>query len=217
MAEFGIRPFFLLLSVSLLNSLFISHLYVRFYGVRETGSRIYRSFALLATALTAIFVCLQFSIPLSLGLLGALSIVRFRNPVKDPEEIGFILLVVASSLTCATFNFPFLVIIMAISFICLLILNSNLKFLMATPQSEGMLVVNIPCEVYQNFYGDISSNIRNIFFGAKIDSVLEESNNYTVTYRYNVFSEKQEMLLKSKLTKVSDKININFISSSGHE
>jgi len=31
-------------------------------------------------------------------LLGALSIVRFRTPIKEPEEIGFIMLVVASAL-----------------------------------------------------------------------------------------------------------------------
>ncbi len=38
-------------------------------------------------SITAIFICIQFSLPLSLGLLGALSIVRFRTPVKELRAI----------------------------------------------------------------------------------------------------------------------------------
>ena len=108
MADIGLLPFFFLLLTSLISSLFISHLYIRFYGSKGTGSTLHRAFPLLGVAITAIFICLQFSIPLSLGLLGALSIVRFRTPIKDPEEVGFILLIIACSITCATFNIPFL-------------------------------------------------------------------------------------------------------------
>ena len=36
-----------------------------------------------------IFLIIQTSIPLGLGLLGALSFVRFRTPIKDPPRSGF--------------------------------------------------------------------------------------------------------------------------------
>ena len=55
--------------------------------------------------------------------LGALSIVRFRTPIKEPEEIGFIMLVVATSLCCATFNMVFLVIILFVAVVGMLILG----------------------------------------------------------------------------------------------
>ena len=71
---------------------------LNFYGRRATGSEIHRAFPLIAIAVTAIFICIQFSLPLSLGLLGALSIVRFRTPIKEPEEIGFLMVVIATSL-----------------------------------------------------------------------------------------------------------------------
>ncbi len=38
------------------------------------------------------------SLALSLGLVGALSIVRFRTPIKEPEELGYIFLAVAVGL-----------------------------------------------------------------------------------------------------------------------
>ena len=43
--------------------------------------------------------------PLSLGLLGALSFVRFCTPIKDPAEIGFLLLLIASSVGAATYDY----------------------------------------------------------------------------------------------------------------
>ena len=61
---------------SLISSFLVSFLYVRFYGSRATGSQIHRSFLLIGPSITAIFIAIQFSLPLSLGLLGALSIVR---------------------------------------------------------------------------------------------------------------------------------------------
>jgi hypothetical protein len=65
------------------------------------------------------------SLPLSLGLLGALSIVRFRTPVKEPEEIGFVMLVIASSITCATFNFHLLVILYVIATLTLFLVRGR--------------------------------------------------------------------------------------------
>ena len=36
------------------------------------------------------------NIALSLGMIGALSIVRFRNPVKDPRDVAFLFVTIAS-------------------------------------------------------------------------------------------------------------------------
>ena len=93
MSEIGLGGLLLLLSLSLGSSFFIAWLYRYFYSSRSTGSEAHRAFPLLGIFITAIFIAIQFSLPLSLGLLGALSIVRFRTPIKEPEEIGFIMLV----------------------------------------------------------------------------------------------------------------------------
>lgn len=68
------------LLVSLLVSSGLAYLYRLFYDDRATGSQVHRSFVLLGPSITALFIAIQFSLPLSLGLLGALSIVRFRTP-----------------------------------------------------------------------------------------------------------------------------------------
>ena len=104
MSDVGLGGLLFLMVLSLASSLFIAWLYRYFYASRATGSEVHRAFPLLGISVTAIFIAIQFSLPLSLGLLGALSIVRFRTPIKEPEEIGFIMLVIAASLACATFK-----------------------------------------------------------------------------------------------------------------
>ena len=142
MQQIGLLPFVFVMLVSLVGSLLASMLYMRFYSSRATGSQVYRAFPLLGLSITAIFVCIQFSLPLSLGLLGALSIVRFRTPIKEPEEIGFIMLVIATSIATATFKLAFVGVVFAIAILALLIQTRGRIF--GTPRSDGTLVVTVP-------------------------------------------------------------------------
>ncbi len=115
--------FTMLIVASIIAALLVSHLYLRFFDANSTGSRIHRAFPLIGPAVTTIFLTVQFSLPLSLGLLGALSIVRFRTPIKEPEEIGFILLVIACSISIATFNLAFAGLLYIIVFVLLTFLK----------------------------------------------------------------------------------------------
>lgn len=208
MADIGLLPFFLILSASLVMGLFISHLYLRFYGTKGTGSTLHRAFPLLAVAITAIFVSLQFSIPLSLGLLGALSIVRFRTPIKDPEEIGFILLVIASSLSCATFNLPFLLMIMFVAVAGLIVLRFDKK-LFRKDASEGLLIVKVPSTVYDNSHEKILETIKRGLGLADVDSILEEGQFCTLTYKFSKFPDTAASSLRSELKGLSGEVNMN--------
>ena len=143
MEDVGVLPFIFIIIASLLCAFAFSSLYSFFFAKRATGSQVHRAFPLLAISITVIFITIQFSLPLSLGLLGALSIVRFRTPIKEPEEIGFIMLVVASSLACATFNITFTVILGVVAAIALYIME------IISPLSRGkvhggMLIIRGP-------------------------------------------------------------------------
>jgi len=104
---------------SLLASIIIYLMYQFFYGSRHIGAGVHRTFLIGGPAITMLFLGIQTSIPLSLGLLGALSFVRFRTPVKDPAEIGFLLLLIASSIGAATNNYIITIILLIIAFLAL--------------------------------------------------------------------------------------------------
>ncbi|MCB0333061.1 MAG: DUF4956 domain-containing protein, partial [Bdellovibrionales bacterium] len=55
-------------------------------------------FVMLATTTMLIISIVKSSLALSLGLVGALSIVRFRSAIKEPEELTFLFLCIALGL-----------------------------------------------------------------------------------------------------------------------
>lgn len=212
MADIGLMPFFLLLLTSLIASLFISHLYLRFYGSKGTGSTLHRAFPLLGVAITAIFVSLQFSIPLSLGLLGALSIVRFRTPIKDPEEVGFILLVIASSLTCATFNLPFLLLILSVAILGMIVLKFDKKFFTKNANA-GMLVIKLPSTLDSKSSLEIDKLVKAYTTNSRLDSVTEDLDANTTTYTFGAMSDENSFKLKDSLLEISKEIKTNIFYS----
>lgn len=183
MDKIGFFPFLGIMGISLLASLFIALLYVRFYKSRSTGSRIYRVFPLLGISITAIFIAIQFSLPLSLGLLGALSIVRFRTPIKEPEEIGFIMLVVASSLCCATFNILFLSIILMVAIIALLAIRYG-HGIFDYRLNDGMLIMNLPSKIFREQGDNIMELIDNCLVKGRLDSIAEKDAETVLSYNF---------------------------------
>ena len=73
--------------------------YYRRYG-RSLSNRTAGSGTLVFISLTTVLIIsvVKSSLALSLGLVGALSIVRFRTPIKDPEELAYLFLAIALGL-----------------------------------------------------------------------------------------------------------------------
>ena len=200
--EVGFLPLTALMGISLLSSLFIAFLYVQFYESRSTGSHVHRSFPLAGLSITAIFISIQFSLPLSLGLLGALSIVRFRTPIKEPEEIGFILLVVATSLCCATFNMLFLGIVLLAAVAALLVLRFGRRILTG-PLNDGVFIVTLPTREYRDQGERILSFLRQKLPKGKIDSIAENEGESIICYGFAHLEERALLELQPGLEDIS--------------
>jgi hypothetical protein len=140
--QVSVTDFMLALVLSVVSGLIISILYQVFYENRATGSQIHRSFLLIAPSITALFIAIQFSLPLSLGLIGALTIIRFRTPIKEPEEVGFIMLVIATAIVCATFNYLLLVVLLVLA-LAVLLVQRYLPRLFRSKRSDGVLLLTV--------------------------------------------------------------------------
>ncbi len=160
-----------------------SLLYRFFYERRGTGSQVHRAFPLLAVSVTTLFIGVQISIPLSLGLLGSLSIIRFRTPVKEPEEVGFIMLVIAASIAAATFNFLLIVYLYIAALLCLVVMRgaSSLRWL----KRDGLLVLSLPAAETAASSREIRAYLDAHLREARLESVSTHAG--TTTYQY-VFS-----------------------------
>jgi len=86
------------LTIGLILSLCIRWHFVRYGSTlsnREEFGLVF-PFILLTTVL--IIAVVKSSLALSLGLVGALSIVRFRTPIKEPEELAYLFISIAAGL-----------------------------------------------------------------------------------------------------------------------
>lgn len=205
--EVGLGGFVLLLSVSLASALLASFLYLHFYASRATGSQVHRAFPLLGISITAIFVAIQFSLPLSLGLLGALSIVRFRTPIKEPEEIGFIMLVIATSLACATFKLALVGLIFLVAIVALLIQSRSRGFRSAL--TDGVIVITVPNRGPGEQDG-IGELLRRRLSKPRLESLSSNDGQTVLCYNFQSASESALLDLNKELAADGVSYNIFF-------
>lgn len=79
----------------------IIYLVYRFFYRGVVYSDNFNILLIMITVVTSfIIMTISANIVLSLGMVGALSIVRFRSAVKDPLDIGFLFWGIAAGLTC---------------------------------------------------------------------------------------------------------------------
>jgi hypothetical protein len=167
-SSLGFWHAFISMGFGLLFAVLVYLMYQLFYGSRHIGAGVHRTFLIGGPAITMIFLGIQTSIPLSLGLLGALSFVRFRTPVKDPAEIGFLLLLIASAIGAATGNFMVTAMLLVVVFATLSVLR--LTHNRVSIGGRGNLMISLG----QADFDALERQLKG-FLGEKLKSVELES------------------------------------------
>lgn len=170
------------LGFSLLFSVIVYLMYQFFYGSRYIGAGVHRTFIIGGPAITALFLGIQTSIPLSLGLLGALSFVRFRTPVKDPAEIGFLLLLIASSIGAATNNYLLTGLLFIIIFVALAIqwLTRN----RVTLFGRAHLMLSVDQASFPELETKLTTFLRERLQGIKLETMSVVEDRVSLNYQY---------------------------------
>ena len=97
-AQSSIWLFVLNLFLSGILALILRLFYIK-YGSSLSNRRAFsNNFIMMAMTTMLIITLIKTSLALSLGLIGALSIVRFRAAIKDPEELSYLFIAIAIGL-----------------------------------------------------------------------------------------------------------------------
>ena len=170
------------LAFSILFSLVVYVMYQLFYGTRHIGAGVHRMFLIGGPAITVLFLGIQTSIPLSLGLLGALSFVRFRTPVKDPAEIGFLLLLIASSIGAATGNFMVIALLIVAVFLVL-----GVRWLARDRSAlggQGSLMISLDQADFAQLEGKVKDLLSTKLKSPKLESMSMVDGKVNLQYQY---------------------------------
>ena len=87
--------------ISLFSTYIIEKNYIKYSNSRENKIYFTRNLYPFSLAMLLIVITIKSSLALSLGLVGALSIIRFRTAIKEPEQLTTLLIIMAISVSLA--------------------------------------------------------------------------------------------------------------------
>lgn len=182
------------LVVAFFIGLFIYAVYKKtFNGVIYSHS--FNISLLIMTMATALVIMgISSNVLLSLGMVGALSIVRFRTPIKDPMDLVYIFWAIVSGILCGAGFIPLVIIGAILIGLVLLIFVNKI-----TVENPYLLIVKFEEELANaEIEGIIAAQTKK--FALKSKSIMQQ-NEIETTYEIRV--KQNDAKLMDELTKVA--------------
>lgn len=153
---------------------------------------------------TILMVLVQSNLALSLGMLGSLSIVRFRTNIKDPRDIGFVIWSMAIGIAAATQNYLIGTIGSLLLAVVMIVTKKN-----ETEMKRMLLIVrgsNADIEVIQAIVS------RHEGCTVKAKNILKDS--FELVYEVNVRDSESNGIIE-KIFQVEGIDSVNLLSQKG--
>ncbi len=213
--DFG--NFFIAILLSLILAYIVKLTYIKVGRALNDKDYFSDTFIPLAIITTLVITVIKFSLALSLGLVGALSIVRFRAAIKEPEELVYLFFIIAIGLANGANQFLLSIIATIIILTFLFIRNiykskkNNNGNLISDSNILSVNVLNNDKKNIDEIINQLKSNFRYL----KLKSANIEKTSGTYVFWYESDSENVEEILKN-ISKISNEnVNISIYSKSG--
>jgi len=200
--------FLISLILTLLASIVLRSIYIK-YG-RSMNNRAYfaNTFILLGLTTCSVIMVVKYSLALSLGLVGALSIVRFRAAIKEPEELVYLFLIISMGLSFGANQYLVGIILLLFSLI-VIIISSRIFINKNNLDHSGLLVILFgQKKIISNLQKKELKNILENSGWAFVKEVEYEGNSGKIIL--NISSNDNGQKLVTKLEELSIKNNLDF-------
>ena len=214
--EINFGNFFIALLLSLLLSFIVKLTYLKVGRALNDKDYFSDTFIPLAIITTLVITVVKFSLALSLGLVGALSIVRFRAAIKEPEELVYLFFVIAIGLANGANQFLLSIISTLIIVFFLIIRNT----FMNKRNKDGNFgsdanIISINISKDAKNIDTIVDELRNNFKYLKLKSANFDKFQNNYVFWYEIEEDKKMALLKEIPKYCDENINISLYSKSG--
>jgi hypothetical protein len=199
------------LVLSVLLSYILSRVYVHWGSSLSNRRRFAANFILITVTTTFIILVVRSSVALSLGLVGALSIVRFRAAIKEPEELAYLFFAISIGIGLGDNQRLITVFAMAVVFLVIAVMrlfrgrqaDFNLHLTVASAKPQQVALESISKVLRAN-----TAQSRLMRFDES-PKMVEAS--YLVEFTNSAQFEKAKNALKS----LSDDLRITFLDNKG--
>lgn len=159
------------------------------------------SIMICAVVTCAIIMIIGSNIALSLGLVGALSIVRFRTPIKDSRDLAFLFWSICIGLGCGADAYVIVSILTIVLGLIVLFIEGNNSW--SGRYSEYLLIISVTSDEKNN---EIISQLPK---GSRFKSMTKNENLHEFTYSIPEVKEGIEnVLLKIKKNKFVKNVHV---------
>lgn len=153
------------LAMGLLVGLIIAFIYRKTYRGVLFSPSFATTLIMLTMITTPVVMCIKSNIALSMGMVGALSIVRFRTAVKDPMDTAYMFWALTMGILLGAELYMIALVVVAGIALAMLVLS----FVRMKSPNTYLLVVHYDEEVEQEVNGTVS-RIRNRRLRSKVVS-----------------------------------------------
>ncbi|RAP28142.1 DUF4956 domain-containing protein, partial [Candidatus Marinamargulisbacteria bacterium SCGC AG-414-C22] len=184
----------------------LAKLYQR-YGKALSNRRMFSAnFLLIGVTTMIIITIVKSSLALSLGLVGALSIIRFRTAIKDPEELAYLFLVISIGLGFGANQS--VVTLVGFVFVCFCVLIMNIK----TKHSfQNNLLLSISSEHNKDtILKDIISLLKQSARRVNLRQIYDKNTKFEAVFIVELLEVSLLDDIRLNIKKLDSKIEINF-------
>ncbi len=182
--------------MSLTLNLILARFYAYFNESYSSPTSVIDSIVLVGIIITLIMVIIGSNIARAFALVGAMSIVRFRNPLKNPKDLVFIFASIAIGMACGTFFYEY-----AILFLVIFILgNYILKGFKFTKENKNYRIIKVKLD------SDNEKELKKFFLEHNLKEKLVSSSSF-------IHDKKQFLDQVYEINFLSDKNYEEFIKS----
>ena len=162
------------------------------------------SLPVMALITAAVILTIQSSIVVSLGMVGALSIVRFRTAIKNPMDLGFLFWSISAGIICGA-GFVMIAIVSSIAITAVILIAD------ALPVAKAPLVLVVNCSDNQ-MEKSVMEVVHDFCSLAKVKSRNLSADRFDLVVEVRT---KEEADLVAELVKMEGILSASLISHDG--
>lgn len=195
----NLNNFIVNLLATLILCFVLRHLYIKFSSSLSNKDEFSKNFVILGITTCIVITIVKSSLALSLGLVGALSIVRFRAAIKEPEELVYLFLTITIGLGNGAGQLKVTLVGLIIAFF-IIIFFSKIKIKKSLTNLEST---------------QISITINNEMTNLKINNLINQIKKHTISIDLVSLNKSKKLIIMNfnivlkdfdKLNLINDKI-----------
>ena len=206
----------IIIGLSLVVGFYLRFLFCKFSNTFSSKISFGNTILIVTISVASLIAIVKSSLALSLGLVGALSVVRFRTAIKEPYNLAFLLLSICSGIAIGASQYKFALTLIIISSFAIIYLykdrnqNSQKRF-NASLEDMDTLAIKLPSDASIQFITKSFAGNLNYFKIISLD--VYDNNEINLILKISLTDPNNLIEIQKKIKKSYPSCSFNFYSS----